>query len=207
MNSPLLSKFLGSMQVTYEMWHDGIGYDLDALDALSESEKQQVEELLLERKANDWRDIEALDRLGTPRALERLKERAFDSKDIIARIMAAERLRNRGILDHAAVEAILLKALDETTLVNGMTDVLALAKQHHSSAVKKKILSKALHGNEDIRVHAAALAHHLFGKTKSDFDWDHRPLYLKFNARKRSERRRAFEELCALCGVDAAEFE
>jgi len=83
-----------------------------------------------------------------------------------------------------------------------MTRVLALAKRHPSSAVRKKVLSKALTGNDDIRVHAAALAHHLYGGTDHPFDWNHRPLYLRFNSRRKKERERAFNDLCALIDVD-----
>jgi len=201
MSSADLRRFFDSMQLTYEQWHDGEGYDLNALERLSDREKLEVEEKLLSRQTTDWRDIEALDHLGTPAALARLQSE-LKSSDLTIRIEAAERLRARNSLADPALEALILEALDTTTLLNGMTRVLSLAKRYSSPAVREKVLSKALTGNDDLRVHAAALAHHLYGGTHSDFDWNHRPLYLRFNAPNEAERKLAFDELCALIEVD-----
>jgi hypothetical protein len=48
------------MQIGYMEWHDGIGYDLEALRELSNDEIKQIETLLVARKDQDWRDVEAL---------------------------------------------------------------------------------------------------------------------------------------------------
>ena len=201
-----MSKFVESMRVTYERWHDGTGYDLEALDGLAADEKREVEDLLVSRKKPDWRDIEALDHLGTRRALAKI-EGALKSTDLVTRAQAAEKLRVRHLLNDDRMEALILDALDSTTLLNGMTHVLALAKGLPTPAVRKKVLSKALEGNDDIRVHAAALAHHLYGGTSHPFDMTHRPFYLRFKSPKKTDRLLAFRELCALIGVDAAEFD
>jgi hypothetical protein len=143
--------------------------------------------------------------LGTPRALARIQA-ALRSKDLTTRVEATERLRERKLLTDDQLESIILEALDATTLLNGMTRVLALATQHPSPKVLRKLLTKALTGNDDVRTHAAALAHHLHGGSAEAFDWNNRPLYLPFNARSRAEREQAFRELCALISVDPAEF-
>jgi hypothetical protein len=42
----------------------------------------------------------------------------------------------------------------------------------------------------------------LHGKAESSFDWNHRPLFLRFNTEIRAEREIAFRELCEKIGVE-----
>jgi hypothetical protein len=51
-------------------------------------------------------------------------------------------------------------------------------------------------------VHAAARLAFIHKKAREAFDWELRPLFLKFNTADRGERTRAFRELSKLCGVD-----
>ena len=68
MPSPEYLRFLASMHIGYMEWHDGTGYDLEALQSLCPEEKQQAESLLSNRLSS-FRDLEALDCLGTESAL------------------------------------------------------------------------------------------------------------------------------------------
>ncbi|MCK5744939.1 MAG: hypothetical protein KAH44_01945, partial [Oricola sp.] len=63
-----LERFRASMIIDYEKWHDGIGYDLDALTAAGPEERDAIERLLLEQGVRGWRDVEALARFETPAA-------------------------------------------------------------------------------------------------------------------------------------------
>ena len=56
------------MVIDYEKWHDGVGYDLDAIREASQDERQAIEILLFNRGTRDWRDVEALAALDTARA-------------------------------------------------------------------------------------------------------------------------------------------
>lgn len=67
--SPALDRFLKSMNIGYIEWHDGLGYDLDALDRLEGKDREEAEKVLVPRAEKDWRDLEALERLGTSGAL------------------------------------------------------------------------------------------------------------------------------------------
>jgi len=58
--SEAANRFISSMVVTYEMWHDGTGYDLETLKGLSSEELAAVEKILIDHRPRDWRDIEAL---------------------------------------------------------------------------------------------------------------------------------------------------
>jgi len=63
-----LQRFERSMVIDYEKWHDGIGYDLDALRLASETERKAIEQMLIGHSQRDWRDIEALAEIDTKTA-------------------------------------------------------------------------------------------------------------------------------------------
>ena len=58
-------QFIDSIKVDYGKEHDGIGYDLGALRNLSAGEQERVENLLVRGQYQDWRDIQALDVIGS----------------------------------------------------------------------------------------------------------------------------------------------
>ena len=201
MESPDFARFRQSMDIGYEQWHDGIGYDLEALARLADDERQLAFDILVARRSADWRDIEALDCLGSPEAIKQV-EGALKSKDITVRIEAAQRLAQRELLSDERIESLIIDALDSTTLLNGMVKTLDFAEAHPTTNVRHKLLSCARHGNDDIRVHAAALAHFLYGGSSTGFDWSFRPLYLRFGSEDESERQAALVELCRSVDVN-----
>jgi len=73
-----LQRFKKSMQINYEKWHDGIGYDLEALKLASPEEQNVIEQILINHNPRDWRDIEALAKLNTKRAIEAIKKAIKD---------------------------------------------------------------------------------------------------------------------------------
>jgi hypothetical protein len=199
--SDAFEKFRQSMSIGYMEWHDGIGYDLVALAAVSHEELVAAENLLVARHAADWRDIEALDQIGSPRALREL-ENALRSKSVDIRIESARRLAARSLLANTTIEAIIVDALATTTILDGMAKTLTFAAEHPSPAVRRALLNCSVHGNDDIRVHAAALVHFLYGGSSSSFDMSFRPFYLRFGSTNRRERHDAYLELCAKIGIE-----
>lgn len=201
MASDAFEKFRQSMSIGYMEWHDGIGYDLVALAALPPEQLGAAEDLLLARHAADWRDLEALDQIGSPRALREL-ENALRSKSVDIRIEAAQRLAARSLLADSTIEATIVNALTTTTILDGMVKTLAFAAEHPSPAVLRTLLNCSVNGNDDIRVHAAALVHFLYGGSSSSFDMNFRPFYLRFASKHRQERHDAYRELCDKIGVE-----
>jgi hypothetical protein len=199
--SDAFEKFRKSMSIGYMEWHEGIGYDLPALAALPPEELVVAEDLLVARHAADWRDLQALDTIGSPRALREL-ENALRSKSVDIRIEAARRLAARSLLADSTIEAIIVNALSTTTIADGMVKTLAFAAEHPSPSVLRALLDCSVHGNDDIRVHAAALVHFLHGGSSSSFDMNFRPFYLRFAAKNREERHAAYRELCAKIGIE-----
>lgn len=192
------------MNIGYMEWHDGIGYDLDAFDALPSEERLAAEDLVVARHAVDWRDVEALDHIGSEPALRELAK-AVRAKSLEIRIEAALRLANRKLLNECDVEAIIVDALGRTTILDGMVKTLRLAAAYPTQRVRDKLLYCTLHGHPEVRVHAAALIHFLHGQASSHFDMTFRPFYLQFAAKDKRERRSAYLELCAKIGVEPQE--
>ena len=80
-NSPL-DRFRKSMTIDYEKWHDGIGYDLNALNEATPEERDMITNMLISRDL-DWRDVEALASLDTPRAREVLLAAASEGSSAV----------------------------------------------------------------------------------------------------------------------------
>lgn len=200
MTTSAFDHFQRSMAVGYVQWHDGIGYALEEVAHLSAEERELAELLVLDRGAADWRDVQALDAFGSPRALAALQQ-ALASSDLSVSLEAATRLHRRGLLSDAALDDLLIQALDHASLRNGLTQLLQMVGQHPSPAVERKLLACTLTGHQDLRAHAAALVHFLYGKAQSEFDLAHRPLYLKFNSPSLAERQQAYRALCADIGL------
>ncbi|MGD9048210.1 MAG: HEAT repeat domain-containing protein [Anaerolineae bacterium] len=199
--SPTLDKFLQSMKIGYVEWHDGIGYDLEALGELRGEELRQVETLLISRKHLDWRDIDALAEIDSDEALSALKN-ALKSKNYEVRARAIEKLSQKGIISVREIERLLVETIPLVSILNGQTFTLRLAEKYPTPAVKRVLLWCTLHGNDDVRVHAAALIHYLYGIATSTFDWKYRPFYLRFGDKNLSSRKLAYDELCEMIQVD-----
>ncbi len=69
-----VDRFRESMVGTYERWHDGIGYDVALFETATPDELVEIENLLLSRSVDDWRDVEALASLDSPRARVALRK-------------------------------------------------------------------------------------------------------------------------------------
>jgi hypothetical protein len=196
-------RFTRSLNIGYVEWHDGVPYDLESLARLTGKERDEAERLILARNAADWRDLQALDRLGSPAAIGALVT-ALDANRVEIRVAAAELLAARALLDETRIEGIILAALDTMSITDGLTRTFRLAQAHPTPAVRRRLLSATVDGNEDIRVHAAALTHFLYGGSSSPFDWKHREFYLRFASGARHERLAAYADLCHMIGIDSA---
>ena len=194
-------QFLDSMNMDYVKWHDGEGYDLDLLRKLSPDEKEKVEEVLIALGLKDWRDIDALAEIGSENALSAIKS-ALQSDTYEVRIRAIEKLSQKGIMSEGEIETLLVKTIPLVSILNGLTFTLRLAEKYPSPAVKQVLLQSTLYGNDDIRVHTAALIYFLYGIATSSFDWDHRHFYLRFDDKNLSNRKLAYDELCKKIQVD-----
>jgi hypothetical protein len=195
MTDPHHQQFLDSMVIGFDQWHDGIGYDLEALARLRAEDRASVESLLIERldEAGDWRDVEALHALGTPSALAAVRE---------ARHHPRAKVRNRaiGILLRDAdpqlqdeLEELVIRAVEQ-----GHVD---MAERLPTLRVKTALLEAAKTADRGTRVHAASLLLYLCGLAPDSLAWDHRTLYLRFGQRDPEILQAAWEELRRKTGL------
>ena len=197
-NSPL-RRFERSMVIDYEKWHDGVGYDLDAIREASQDERQAIEILLFNRGTKDWRDVEALAALDTAGARAALRQAKYSHEHDVA--MAVARYAP-DLLSDEEQTAVIVRALQSAQFYEGLSEALDQAEEHHPPAVIDALLRGTMECDGDVAVHFAALVLYLHGKADSSFDMAQRPFFLTFNTPDRDERMRAFRELCRKVGLD-----
>jgi len=159
---------------------------------------RSVEELLIARKDEDWRDAEALARIASERATAALKESTTGPTREV-RLRAGELLHAAG--DAADLEAIIVEGLTHGAIGDGLAQAELLAEQHPTEAVKRALLEGALRSTDGRAVRFAALLFYLHGLAPEPFDWNQRPFFLRFAGPDRAE---AFAELCRKIGADPA---
>jgi hypothetical protein len=195
MPSEAFTRFVRSLDLDFDHWHDGEGYDLEALGSIDTTERGDVVHLLAAREAT-WREIEALETIDIPPAYMAIKRAFSDSDSIDTRLAAAEALDRLGKLDEPldTVLAREIRRIDD----EGSTRALLLAEQHGTDEVQRALLD-ASHRRTESAMHCAALLCYLAGVAKEPFDWDLRPLFLRLAAdAPEDDRAAALRELCAL---------
>ncbi len=196
---PFVGQFLASMVIDYEKWHDGIGYAVDSLVAASPAQRTAIESMLLARGISDWRDVEALAVLDTPRAREALvKLHALGSTELR---LAVER-HAPDLVGGDERTRSMVQAIASADLGNGLSQALDAAAEFHPPAVIDALFAAALARDGQTACLAAGMLWHVHGHSDETFDWDQRPLFLRFNTDDHAERIAAFRELCGLLGVD-----
>lgn len=187
--------------MTLEKWREGIGFDLAALNNVTESERDSLVKTLEKRlkTEGDWREIEALAAIGTPRAKKAIRG-AIDHGTPETRLYAAEQLAKMDEPEN--LEGAIIEALRKTSLFGGLSDALDLAEDNPTPRIQETLLDLALNGDEEEqRIHCAALALYLGGKAEEAFDWNHRPFFLRFGDQDRNIQIEAYKELCSRLGV------
>jgi hypothetical protein len=198
-----LDRFERSLQINYEKWHDGIGYDLDAIREASPEERASIEALLLQRGVRDWRDVEALAVLKSPRARESLRS-AMTSHDHQVALAVARHAPD--LLDEAARAALIVRALEQATIYGGLSQALNQAEEFHPAPVIEALLHGAVRRDGEVAVHFAAILMFLHGHAETAFDMDQRSFFLTFNTQDPTARAAAFRQLCRKIGVDAQRY-
>ena len=198
-----LARFRESMVCTYERWHEGIGYEIAIFKTATPEELVEIENLLLSRSIDDWRDVEAFAALDSPRARVALRK-VLQSPNHRVRIAVTEYAP--GLISEAERTAVLIDALDGSDTYGGLTQALLQIETFHPPQIIDALLRGVLERTEGSAVHFAAMLMFLNGKSSSAFDWEQRPFFLKFNTDERSRRVELFRELCEKIGADAEKY-
>jgi hypothetical protein len=201
-DSPL-RRFERSMTIDYEKWHDGIGYDIDALKEASSEERREIEAILLNRKPLDWRDVEALSVLDTPKTRDILRKAVSDSN---LELQLAVTQYAPHLLSSGDRTRVIVDALRRADIFGGLSQALDQVSEFHPPDVVLELFKGALARKGDVAVLFAAMLSYIYGKSNDPFDMKQRPFFLRFNTDVSAERREVFRELCEKIGVNPDDF-
>jgi hypothetical protein len=198
-----LQRFEKSMVINYEKWHDGVGYDIDAIKLVSPTERRTIEQMLIHHSPCDWRDIEALAAIGTKNAHEAIKSAIKDPNPAVR--VAVTRFAPTLITNNERSQSI-IEALQHAEIFTGLSQVLDDIEQYHPREVKEALIAGLLSRKGDIAVLFAAVLFYLCGAAKEPFDMKQRPFFLRFNTENREERVQAFRELCKKLNINPEKY-
>lgn len=190
-------RFLESMEMNYEKWHDGIGYDLTAVDEMTQEDKDSIVDMLSVKLDEPWRTFETLEHIKTPKAIATINH-ALSHPSLEVRI-AATRFAKGADVDR---ECILIEALEKTDLYAGLSQALYEVETFHPKGIVDALLRGLLKRGDSGAVNFAGMLLYIYCKTDSSFDWNHRPLFLRFKTDDLKEREEAFIEICRIIEVD-----
>ena len=192
-----LSRFESSMVMDYMKWHDGEGYDLSAIDEMDDRQRQKAEQMILRKGVSDWRDLEALDRIGSPTALAAIV-RARGSSDTELRL-AAQGYGPTPV--ETTKEAAIVAALRAAEPFSGLTQALNAAADSPTPAVITTLIECVRDKPGTVAYNAAAILYFIKGKIKSLYGTENRDFFLRFSAGDSEDRRAAFKRLCEEIGT------
>ncbi|MEO7361415.1 MAG: hypothetical protein ABI120_13870 [Gemmatimonadaceae bacterium] len=195
----VLDKFQQAMRIDYEMWHDGTGYNLAVLREANFDEMKTILSYLI--PPGGWRDVEALASIDSDAARLALRDALKSSK---AEVRAAVTQYAPSVATDEERTDTLLQALKHGKFFDDLTRVLNQVEDFHPPLIVNALFRGLFVRPGEIATNFAAMLAFVHGKADSSFDWDHRPLFLKFGSDDAAERERAFVELCALLELDPA---
>ncbi|MCP4968934.1 MAG: hypothetical protein GY926_27365 [bacterium] len=199
----LLDRFKRSLEIDYEKWREGTGYDLDAIRDASVADRASIESLLRQRGVRGWRDVEALWVLDSPRARDAMRSAIASGDHEVA--LAVVRYAPE-VLDEETRTAIIVRGLEGVTFFGGLLQALNQAEAHHPAPVIEALLRGVLRRDGDVAASFAAMLMFLHGRAETAFDMDQRPFFLTFNTADPTARAAAFRALCGKIGVDAGRY-
>jgi hypothetical protein len=191
-----LARFERSLFIGYEQWHDGVGYDVDALRELTDEQRRGIESRL--SPPDGWRDVEALAviaALGSDSARAELRRvgTAGSSETRLAVLRYAPEL-----VDESARTTALVEALDSATPFDSIISTLEQVAAFHPQPVIDALWRGLETRQGEVAMHYAGMLAFLHGKTDSSFDWAQRPLFLEFKTEDATARRAAVRKLRTL---------
>lgn len=196
------ARFERSLLIGYEQWHDGTGYDVEALRELTAEQRRQIEARLV--PPDGWRDVEALAMiasLGSESARAELRRVAVTGS---AEVRLAVLRHAPALVDDEARTASLVEALDSATPFDSFTTTLEQVEAFHPQPVIDALWRGLETRQGDVAAHYAGMLAFVYGKGDSSFDWAYRPLFLEFNTADPAARRAAIGKLRKLVGMEAS---
>jgi hypothetical protein len=183
--SPAYARFKSSMIIDYGKWRDGEPYDIPALSEVTPEERDLLVDEICERGGSlDWRDVEALRALGTPKAIARVGEAAGKQVDGAGIDAFMDDIAAQGWTPE--IESRFIEKLERAAAMTGALDRLyEIAEEHQTPAILNQLMRNArISSDETVRYSMGAFMLYLTGHVDSRyvFDTDHRPHLLGLNS-------------------------
>lgn len=182
--SPAYTRFKQSMIIDYGKWRDGEPYDIAALADVSDDERNILSDEICEKSSLDWRDVEALRALGTPKAIARVARAAERQHDGGGAEALLTEIESGGWTE--ASEKRVIEMLEHMESMTGASDRLYdLCEHHQTPAILKQLMRNArIQSDPTMRYSSGAFLLYLAGHVDSRyvFDTEHRPHLLDLNS-------------------------
>lgn len=173
--------FKKSMVIGYDEWHDGVGYDLEAFDAMRPDEREKVVAGLREKSKGDldWREMEVLGRENSTASFDRLRDELIGGS-VEHRAQALDEINSMGRMTPSVFDHKLAELLDDVTDEDGVTQTLLLVGEEPGPKTKAA-LERGMRERPDVALHFASQMLDLAGLSDdmAAFDPKFRPTLLK----------------------------
>ena len=176
---------------------------LELLKTATPEELVELEDLLIRRCPDDWREVEALAALDSPQTRVALRNALKSSNHQVR--LAVHRYAPALVSDTERTAA-LVAAIQGADTYSGLTPALMQIETFHPPAIIQALLRGLMERDGGSACHFAAMLYFLHGKSAAAFDWQHRPFFLRFNTNDVIDRKKVFRELCKKIGVAAEQF-
>jgi hypothetical protein len=182
--TPAYTRFRRSMALDYDAWKEGTPYDIAALAEVTAEERDLLTDEISARSSLDWRDVEALRALATPKARNRIRETAIEQTDGAGIEAFADDIKKHGWTED--IERRFIDKLEAAASMTGALDRLYdIAEAHPTDAVLRQLFRNArVSSDPTVRYSMGAFLLYLSGHVESRyvFDTDHRPHLLDLNS-------------------------
>jgi hypothetical protein len=183
--SEAFKRFKASMTLDYGKWRDGEPYDIPALADVTPEERDALVDEICDRGGSlDWRDVEALRALGTPKARLRVGKAAETQADGGGIEAFMDEIEKHGWT--GKIEQRFIEKLERAMSMTGALDRLyEIAEAHQTPAVMKQLMRNArIASDPTVRYSMGAFLLYLAGHVDSHdvFDGENRPHLLDLNS-------------------------
>lgn len=178
-----------------------VSYHFEAMPRSDASERAALEKHLLANGAKDWRDVQALAALGSPKARRVLSAAFKGANPELA--MAILRYAPEVATDAERAAAI-TRALEEAGFFGELSAALDQAAMFHPPEVEAALWRGVREREGAVAVHFAALLCFIHGKASEPFDNEQRPWFLRFHTENREERAAMVAELQQKLGLETS---
>lgn len=196
--SPLVERFRRSMRLDFEAWKEGTEYEIALIQDATPTELLELEQLVLSHSPRNWRDVQALVALDSPRTRPPLLLLLDDPNP---EVRAAVLRFAPTLVDHPTRVRVLTQNIHSAEPFLGLSATIDLIAEFHPPEIIDALLAACRSRSGDIACLLGALLLYVHGKAGSPLATEHRPFWLQLNTDNAAQRSRVLSELCERVGI------